>query len=96
VTKWWDKERRRFVPGTRYVGGQPRSPATLRTAFLGGASWRREVLLIELAASVANLPKVNAPKVDLRAWAREQVKQLEPAQATPPGAARGATMTRGR
>jgi uncharacterized protein (TIGR02270 family) len=96
VTKWWEKVRRRFVPGTRYVGGQPRSPATLRTTFLGGASWRREVLLIELTASVANLPNVKAPKVDLKAWAREQMKQLEPAQATPPGAARGATMTRGR
>ena len=96
VKKWWDKERRRFVPGTRYVGGQPRSPATLRTAFLGGGTWRREVLLIELAASMANLPKVNAPKVDLKAWAREQMKQLEPAPAAPPGSPKVGTMTRGR
>ena len=96
VKKWWDKDRRRFVPGTRYVGGQPHSPATLRTAFLNGACWRREVLLIELAASVANLPRVTPPKVDLKAWAREQMKQLESAAAALPGTPRVETMTRGR
>jgi uncharacterized protein (TIGR02270 family) len=96
VKKWWDKERRRFVPGTRYVGGQPRSPATLRTAFLTAGSWRREVLLIELAASVANLPRVSPLKVDLKGWAREQIKQLEPAPVPVPGGTKVATMARGR
>jgi uncharacterized protein (TIGR02270 family) len=76
VKKWWDNERRRFVPGTRYAGGQPRSPATLQTAFTHGASWRREILLIEMVALVANLSKATPPKVDLKTWAHEQCKQL--------------------
>jgi len=96
VKKWWDKERRRLVPGTRYTAGHPRSPATLRTAFLTAGSWRREVLLIEMAASVANLPKVSPPKVDLKGWAREQIKQLETASATVPGGPRVATVAWGR
>jgi uncharacterized protein (TIGR02270 family) len=96
VKKWWEKERRRFVPGTRYCGGQARSPASLRTAFITGASWRREVVLIELVASVANLPRVNPPKVDLKSWAREQLMQLEPAKAALPGVPRVATMAWGQ
>jgi uncharacterized protein (TIGR02270 family) len=96
VKKWWDKERRRLVPGTRYTAGHPRSPATLRTAFQTAGSWRREVLLIEMAASVANLPKVSPPKVDLKGWAREQIKQLETASATVPGGPRVATVAWGR
>jgi uncharacterized protein (TIGR02270 family) len=96
VKKWWDKERRRFVPGTRYVGGQPRSPATLRTAYLGGATWRREVLLLELVASVANLPRVSPPKVDSKGFAREQIKQFEPPKAAPPGSSKVGTIAWGR
>jgi hypothetical protein len=96
VAKWWSKERRRYVPGTRYASGQPRSPATLRNAFLGGASWRREILLIELVAAVANLPRVNPPKVDLKGWAREQQKQMEPSKAALPGVPRVETMAWGR
>jgi uncharacterized protein (TIGR02270 family) len=96
VKKWWDKERRRFVPGTRYIAGQPRSPATLRTAFLTAGTWRREVLLIEMAASVANLPKVRPPKVDLKGWAREQIKQLETAPTPVPVGPRVATVAWGR
>lgn len=96
VKKWWEKERRKFVPGTRYCGGQARSPATLRTAFISGASWRREVLLIELVAAVANLPRVNPPKVDLRGWARDQLLQLDPAKAALPGVPRVATMAWGQ
>jgi uncharacterized protein (TIGR02270 family) len=92
VKKWWEKERRKFVPGTRYFGGQARSPATLRTAFTTGASWRREVLLIELGAAVANLPRVIPPKVDLKGWARDQLLQLDPAKAALPGVPRVATM----
>jgi len=95
VKKWWDKARRQFFPGARYAGGQPRSPATLRNAFTGGATWRREVFLLELVASVANLPKVNPPKVDLKGWAREQLSQLEPAKAALPGVPRVATMAWG-
>jgi len=96
IQKWWEKERRRFVPGTRYCGGQARSPATLRNAFTGGATWRREVLLIELIASVANLPRVNPPKVDLKGWARDQLVQLEPSKAALPGVPRVATMAWGQ
>ena len=96
IKKWWEKERRRFVPGTRYCGGQARSPATLRNAFIAGASWRREVALIELVASVANLPRVNPPKVDLNAWAREQLVQLDPAKAALPGVPRVSTMAWGQ
>jgi len=96
VKKWWDKERRRYVPGIRYAGGQPRSPATLRTALIGGACWRREVFLLELVASVANLPRVIPPKVDLKGWAREQLKQLEPSKAALPGVPRVETVAWGR
>ncbi len=96
VKKWWDKERRRFIPGTRYVGGQPRSPAALRNAFTGRACWRREVMLIEIVASVANLPRVTPPKVDLKGWAREQLKQMEPARAALPGVPRVETLAWGR
>ena len=96
IKRWWEKERRRFVPGTRYCGGQARSPATLRTAFTSGASWRREVLLIELVAAVANLPRVNPPKVDLKGWARDQLLQLDPAKAALPGVPRVATMAWGQ
>ena len=69
--KRWDKERCRFRPGLRYIDGQPRSAETLRAALKTAATWRREVLAIELGASVANPPKVN-----LKAWARDQLKQL--------------------
>ena len=95
VKKWWDKARRRFIPGARYAGGQTRSPATLRNAFTAGATWRREVYLLELVASVANLPRVTPPKVDLKNWAREQLYQLEPAQAALPGVPRVSTMAWG-
>jgi hypothetical protein len=95
VKKWWEKGRRQLFPGARYAGGQPRSPATLRNAFTGGATWRREVYLLELVASVANLPRVNPPKVDLKGWAREQLRQLEPARAALPGVPRVSTMAWG-
>jgi hypothetical protein len=35
------------------------------------ATWRREVLAIELAEALAP-----SPKVDLKGWARDQLKQL--------------------
>ena len=95
VKKWWEKGRRQLFPGARYAGGQPRSPSTLRNAFTGGATWRREVYLLELVASVANLPKVTPPKVDLKAWAREQLQQLEPSKAALPGVPRVSTMAWG-
>jgi uncharacterized protein (TIGR02270 family) len=95
VKQWWDKERRRFLPGTRYAGGQPRSLASLRNAFMARPSWRREVTLVELVALVANLPKVNPPKVDLLGWAREQLKQVEPDKAALPGTPRVATVAWG-
>ncbi len=92
VKKWWEKERRKIMPGTRYCGGQARSPASLRTGFTSGASWRREVLLIELGAAVANLPRVVPPRVDLKGWARDQLLQLDPSKAALPGVPRVATM----
>lgn len=71
VKQLWDKERSRFRPGMRYLGGQPRAADTLRAGLLAGATWRREVLLLELG-----IGKAPPPKVELRTWARDQQKQL--------------------
>ena len=69
VKKWWGKGR--FRPGVRHIHGQPRNAESLRLALPASATWRREVLAIELAATLAT-----SPKVDLKAWARDQLKQL--------------------
>jgi len=71
VKKSWEKERARFRPGMRHIHGQPRNAESLRLALPASATWRREVLAIELAATLAT-----SPKVDLKAWARDQLKQL--------------------
>lgn len=76
VKKWWDRERAHFRSGSRFIHGQPRNPETLRAALTAAATWRREILSIELAASMASPPKVALPNVDLKAWARDQLKQL--------------------
>jgi uncharacterized protein (TIGR02270 family) len=72
VAKWWGRERARFNPVLRYLGGQPRNPDVLRPALATAATWRREVLSIELTLS-----QVGAPGVALRDWAKNQIKQLE-------------------
>lgn len=71
VKKWWEKERARFRPGIRHIHGQPRGAESLRLALPASATWRREVLAIELAEALAP-----SPKVDLKGWARDQLKQL--------------------
>jgi uncharacterized protein (TIGR02270 family) len=70
IRKWWAKERERFKPGMRYLYGQPRAPEVLRAALLGAPTWRRDFFALELAATKA------APTVDLRGWAKDQLKQL--------------------
>jgi uncharacterized protein (TIGR02270 family) len=71
VKRLWEKERARFRPGMRYLGGQPHAADSVRAGLLTGATWRREVLLFELATG-----KTPPPKVELRFFARDQQKQL--------------------
>jgi uncharacterized protein (TIGR02270 family) len=72
VKRLWEKERARFGPGMRYLGGQPHAADSVRAGLLAGATWRREVLLFELSTTGKALP----PKVELKTWAHEQQKQL--------------------
>ena len=78
IKGWWDEARARFRPDTRYLFGRPRGAEVLRAALTGAMTWRREVLWIELGATVRNL----AP-LDLKAWARDQRQQLA-GEAPPP------------
>jgi hypothetical protein len=71
ITKWWANNNGRFHAGARYLFGQVRSPDVLRTALTRGATWRQEVVLLELVNT-----KIGAPQVEPGAWAREQLKQL--------------------
>jgi len=71
VEKWWRQQRGQWKPGQRYLGGQPRTPETVRAAMLEGAMWRRPVLAIELA-SLTRTPLT----VDLRGWCRDQLRAL--------------------
>lgn len=71
VKKWWANSRGRFRTGGRYIYGQARSPEQLLAALTRAPTWRRDVLLLELAHT-----KAGAPQLDLRTWARDQLKQL--------------------
>jgi uncharacterized protein (TIGR02270 family) len=71
VAAWWGKERSRYHPVVRYLHGQPRSTEALRPALASAATWRREILYTELTVSL-----VSAPRVELRDWAKNQLKQL--------------------
>jgi uncharacterized protein (TIGR02270 family) len=71
VKKWWGKACAGIHPGTRYIHGQPRNAETLHTVLTTGATWRREIFAIELGILVKD-----PPKVDLKGWARDQLKQL--------------------
>lgn len=69
LRKWWEKARGHLQPGARYVRGYPWGVETLRSAFRGGAMWRRGVWQLDLAGAM------RAPAgVDLRGWARGQRK----------------------
>jgi uncharacterized protein (TIGR02270 family) len=71
VVKLWEKERARYHPVVRYVGGLPRNTEALRPTLTTAATWRRQVLATELALSL-----VNPPQVELRDWAKNQLGQL--------------------
>jgi uncharacterized protein (TIGR02270 family) len=71
VAKWWKGERPRYHPVVRYIHGQPRNTEALRPALASVATWRREVLATELTISL-----VSAPRVELRDFARNQLRQL--------------------
>ena len=71
VAQWWNQERGRYHPVVRYIEGQPRQTDALRTAQTTATTWRREVLSTELTISL-----VSAPRVELRDWARNQLRQL--------------------
>jgi uncharacterized protein (TIGR02270 family) len=79
LQEWWRERRDRWKPGQRYLGGQPRTPESVRGALMGGAMWRRPVLAIELAM-LTRTPVT----VDLRGWSRDQVKALSAAPAGSP------------
>jgi uncharacterized protein (TIGR02270 family) len=70
VRQWWAKERARFLPGIRYIHGQPRKAAPLKAALRTAHTWRREVLLVELASAG------EVPKIELKGWGREQLPLL--------------------
>jgi uncharacterized protein (TIGR02270 family) len=71
IRKWWERESRRFRAGTRYIRGEVRSPDALRRALFKAATWRQEVLLLELTTT-----KIGAPPMSVGSWAREQQKVL--------------------
>jgi len=71
IRQWWSAERSRFKPGVRYLYGQARSAEIIRAALLGAPTWRRDILALELAGT-----KAGVPKVDLRGFAKDQLKQL--------------------
>jgi uncharacterized protein (TIGR02270 family) len=73
VKAWWEKERSRFQSGARYVYGQPRTGETVRAALATTATWRRRVMWIELATALRR-----SPPVDLKGWARDQRRQMDP------------------
>lgn len=84
LEKWWAEQRGKWKPAQRYLGGQPRTPETVRAALLEGAMWRRPVLAIELAA-LTRTPLT----VDLRGWSRDQHRALSAPAAVAPRAAGG-------
>jgi len=61
---WWNQAGTRFAPGTRYLFGQPMSPAVLRAALASGPTWRRRAWNIDLAMQGAGAP------VETSRWAR--------------------------
>jgi uncharacterized protein (TIGR02270 family) len=71
VRKWWTDNGGNFRAGGRYAFGEARTPDVLRQALTRGATWRSEVLLLELGNT-----KIGAPPLEWRDWARNQLKQL--------------------
>jgi uncharacterized protein (TIGR02270 family) len=71
INTWWANTKGRFRAGARYLYGQTRTPDTLRAALTRAATWRQEVVLLELVNT-----KIGAPQVELKTWAREQLKQV--------------------
>jgi hypothetical protein len=71
VKQWWGKESARFRPGTRFIYGQQRKSENLKASLRTAPTWRREILMLELASSTED-----APKVELKGWARDQLLLL--------------------
>jgi uncharacterized protein (TIGR02270 family) len=55
VEAWWTRERARFAPGVRYLGGRPLTRARLNHALMHGPTRRRHALALELSARSAGL-----------------------------------------
>ncbi|HXI56147.1 MAG TPA: TIGR02270 family protein [Polyangia bacterium] len=71
VTAWWRSQRRQFRPGVRHLGGQARTPTGVLAALSTAATWRRQILWLELVG----LKRAPAA-LDLRDWARQQQSAL--------------------
>jgi len=63
VAKWWDQNRHKFVPGTRYLAGEEIRPGALRHVVRTGNQQQRAAAALELALLYPDVPllDVTAP-----------------------------------
>jgi uncharacterized protein (TIGR02270 family) len=70
VDAWWARERARFAPGVRYLGGRPFTLTRLHDALEHGPTRRRHAFALELSARSAG-----ACRLQTRAFTRAQREQ---------------------
>lgn len=75
VAAWWSKERGRFRPDGRYLGGAPVTAELAVEALRTGPMRRRAPIALELGARAGGTAEV-ARALDLGAWARTQREAL--------------------
>jgi uncharacterized protein (TIGR02270 family) len=63
VARWWDQNRHKFVPGTRYLAGEEIRPGALRRVVRTGNQQQRAAAALELALLYPDVPllDVTAP-----------------------------------
>jgi uncharacterized protein (TIGR02270 family) len=71
VEYWWQRERRRFQPTVRYLGGEPVGPKVLMGALANGPMRRKPLIALEMAAR-----SHGAFWLETRTWAREQLAAI--------------------
>lgn len=78
IRDWWLRSRRRFDPGVRYTGGEPRTLRGVVAALESGPTRRRRALAVDLAIRTRG-----EVQLETRDFARRQLGELVALRSTP-------------
>ncbi|NOK02302.1 MULTISPECIES: TIGR02270 family protein [Myxococcus] len=82
VEAWWKEQRKRFMPGTRYLHGQPVTAALILEALHQAPMSRRHALALNVAIRSKGAVRLNPDGFAQEQWA--QVSRLRPASVSHP------------